>query len=212
MISMLLPTTILSAICCIWFGYRQPRQLFYLFKPLTMLLIFLVANLGNADQTIYKLLIAAGLVFSLAGDVLLMLPLEQFRAGLTAFLLAHLFYISAFLSLIDSLHWWPPVILLIIGTCFILYIFPKLGSQKIPVILYIGVILVMVWTAGEVLYQDPQIGTWFVFVGAILFVVSDLILALNRFQNMFNSARALNLTAYFTAQLLIASSVGLLVL
>jgi len=209
---MLIAATILSAINCIWFGYHQPSWLLYIFKPLTMILIILVAILGNADQSIYKLMIAAGLTFSLAGDVFLMLPSDQFRAGLTAFLFAHLIYISAFLSLIDSLHWWLLIILLIIGAGFVLYIFPRLGSQKVPVILYIVIITVMVWTASEVLYQDPQIGAWFVFVGATLFVVSDLILTLNRFQNSFKSARALNLTAYFSAQLLIASSVGLLAL
>ncbi len=208
----LLAATIISAITCIWFGYYQPRRLFYLFKPLTMFLIFLVAILGDTDQVSYKYLIALALAFSLVGDVLLMLPSDQFRAGLIAFLVAHIFYISAFLSVIDTLHWWLPVILMIIGICFVLYIFPRLGSQKTHVIIYIVVILVMVWTAGEVLYQDPQIGAWFIFVGAVLFVVSDLILALNRFQNSFSSARAFNLTAYFLAQLLIASSVGLLVL
>ena len=208
----LLTAAILSAIFCIWFGYKQPRRLFYLFKPLTVLLIILIAILGETDQISYKYLITIALAFSLAGDVLLMLPSDQFRAGLGAFLLAHIFYISAFLSIIDGLHWWLPVTLLIIGTCFVLYIIPNLGSQKIPVILYIAVILVMVWTACEVIYQDPQIGAWFVFVGALLFALSDLILALNRFQNSFSSARALTLTAYFLAQLLIASSVGLLVI
>ena len=38
----------------------------------------------------------AALVFSLAGDVLLMLPREQFVAGLSAFLVAHLCYIVGF--------------------------------------------------------------------------------------------------------------------
>lgn len=141
-----------------------------------------------------------------------MLPSDQFRTGLTAFLFAHLFYISAFLSVIDTYHWWISVVLVIIGVSLILYISPSLGSLKVPVILYILIITVMVWTASEVLYQDPHIGAWFVFTGAILFVVSDLILTLNRFQKSFSSARALNLTAYFLAQLLIASSAGMLIL
>lgn len=209
---MLITATVLSTISCIWFGYHQPRRLFYLFKPLTMLLIILIAILGNAGQIHFKILIVVGLAFSLAGDVLLMLPSDQFRAGLTAFLFAHLFYISAFLSVIDTYHWWISVVLVIIGVSFILYISPSLGSLKVPVILYILIITVMGWTASEVLYQDPHLGGWLVFTGALLFVFSDLILALNRFQKSFSSARALNLTAYFLAQLLIASSVGILIL
>lgn len=208
----LFPAIVLSAIFCIWFGYKQPSRLFYLFKPLTMLLIILIAILGETEQITYKYLITIALALSLAGDVLLMLPSDQFRAGLGAFLLAHIFYISAFLSIIDGLHWWLPVILLIIGTSVVVYIIPNLGSQKTPIILYIGIILIMVWTASEVLYQDPQTGAWFVFVGALLFALSDVILALNRFQSLFSSARVLNLMAYFLAQLLIASSVGLLVI
>lgn len=51
---MLITATIFSAINCIWFGYHQPGWLFYLFKPLTMLLIIPVAILGNADQLSYK--------------------------------------------------------------------------------------------------------------------------------------------------------------
>ncbi len=209
---MLFTATIFSAINCIWFGYHQPGWLFYLFKPLTMLLIILVAVLGNTGQIYFKILIVVGLAFSLVGDMLLMLPSDQFRAGLGAFLVAHLFYIAAFLSVIDTYHWWLSVVLGIIGVSFILYISPRLGSLKVTVILCILIITVMVWTAGEVLYQDPKIGAWFVFIGAVLFVLSDLILALNRFQKSFSSARALNLTAYFLAQLLIASSVGFLVL
>lgn len=134
------------------------------------------------------------------------------RAGLSAFLITHIFYIVAFISVIDIFHWWFPVILSIIGVSFVLYIYPNLGYQKkTPVILYIVFILVMVWTAAEVLEQDPQIGAILILFGAVLFAVSDLILALNRFQKSYSSARALNLMAYYTAQILIASSVGILV-
>lgn len=159
---------------------------------------------------IFILLIAAGLAFSLVGDVLLMLPVDKFRAGLSAFLVAHLLYIIAFLLVTNIVQWWIPAILFFIGAGFIFYIFPSLGSEKVPVMIYIVTILVMLWRAGEILYKDQQIGVVFVFTGALLFAISDLILALNRFQEQFSSARGLNLTTYFAAQLLIACSVGLL--
>jgi len=48
-------------------------------------------------------------------------------------------------------------------------------------------------------------------VGAFLFIISDTILAIDRFRGAFKLARALNLTTYFAAQLLIAGSIGTLV-
>jgi uncharacterized membrane protein YhhN len=69
----------------------------------------------------------------------------------------------------------------------------------------------MVWLASELWAQVPKIGTLMIFIGAILFTVSDLLLAINRFQGSFKSYKALNLATYFAAQFLIASSVGMLI-
>ena len=132
--------------------------------------------------------------------------------GLIAFLFAHLCYITAFISEINAVHWWLPIPFIIIGLVFVYFIFPRLGTQKIPVIIYVVIILAMGWLASELWAQVPQIGTLMIFIGAILFIVSDLLLAINRFQGSFKSYKALNLTTYFTAQLLIAISVGILVL
>ena len=141
----------------------------------------------------------------------MMLPSDQFKAGLTAFLCAHLLYISAFLSFIDIIHWWLPLILFLIGAYLIYRLYPGLGSQIIPVTIYTAVILIMFWNAAEVSLNNPHSGAWFLLIGAFLFTLSDFILALNRFQKSFSSAQALNLVAYFTAQILIASSIGRLV-
>jgi uncharacterized membrane protein YhhN len=46
------------------------------------------------------------------------------------------------------------------------------------------------------------------FAGALLFVLSDTVLAVNRFRRTFKLAHALNLITYFAAQCLIARSVG----
>lgn len=197
---------------CIWYAYHEPRWMFYVLKPLTMVLICLAAILGGNDLSVYKMMIIAGLVFSLAGDIFLMLPSDRFLSGLIAFLFAHLCYITAFISEINAVNWWLPIPFIIIGLVFVYFIFPRLGTQKIPVIIYVVIILVMGWLASEQWYQVPQIGTLMIFIGAILFTVSDLLLAINRFQGSFKSYKALNLTTYFTAQLLIASSVGMLVL
>ena len=201
-----------SAMSCIWFADHEPRWLFYLFKPLTMALICLAAILGGSELTVYKVMVIGGLVCSLAGDIFLMLPTDRFLAGLTAFLLAHLCYIAAFTSGINSLSWWPLIPLIVWGVGFYLFISPSLGKLKIPVIIYIVIILIMTWLAWERWIQTGQIETLLVLIGAVLFAVSDTILAANRFKGPFKPARALNLATYFAAQWLIASSAGMLIL
>jgi uncharacterized membrane protein YhhN len=188
--------------------YRGPRRHIYIFKPLTMVFIWLIAILGQASLPLYKHIIIAGLVFSMAGDVFLMLPSDRFVAGLVAFLVAHLFYIVAFMSEISALKWWPLIPLAIYGILIYIILAPCLGKLKTPVLIYIVVILIMAWLAWERWSQTSQNGALMAYVGALLFVISDTILAINRFRKTFKLARVLNLTTYFAAQCLIAGSVG----
>ena len=209
--SMLTLLAILSASIHIRAEYRGPRQHIYIFKPLTMVFILLIAILGQATLPFYKYMIITGLVFSLAGDVFLMLPADRFVAGLVAFLIAHLFYIAAFASEISVLIWWPLVPAVIYGIVIYTVLAPSLGKLKLPVLIYVGGILIMTWLAWERWSQTGQSGALLASVGAVLFVISDTILAINRFRGAFKPARALNLTTYFAAQWLIAGSVGALV-
>ncbi len=206
--SMLTLLIVLSAFIHIRAEYREARQQVYIFKPLTMVLIWLIAILGQASFPFYKYMIITGLIFSLAGDVFLMLPSDRFVAGLVAFLIAHLFYIAAFASGIDALLWWPLIPLVIYGIVIYLIVASSLGKLRLPVLIYIGVILVMAWLAWERWSQTGQSEAFLTFTGAVLFVISDTILAINRFRGAFKPARALNLTTYFAAQWLIAGSVG----
>ena len=201
----------LSATGCIWVEYHRPRWLFYILKPLTMVLIILVPLLGGQEWTIYKSMIILGLIFSLAGDVFLMLPSDRFLLGLTAFLATHLCYIWAFCSKINALNWLPLLPLISIGALLAYSFSPDLGKLKIPAYLYTGMILGMFWLAWTRFIQESDIENMLVFLGAGLFVISDLILAVVRFKVGFKQDRIIILGTYFTAQWLIASSVGFLV-
>lgn len=207
----LLLLVIISAAIHIRAEYRGPRQQIYIFKPLTMLLIGLMAILGQGAPPVYKYLILIGLLFSLMGDIFLMLPSDRFVAGLVAFLIAHLFYIGAFVPEIGVLRWWPLIPFAVFGAGIYLYLAPSLGKLKLPVLLYVGVIMVMAWVAFERWIQTGQSGALMAACGAVLFVVSDTILAINRFRAPFTSARFLNLATYFAAQWFIAGSIGALV-
>jgi len=191
--------------------YRGPQQHIYIFKPLTMVFILLVAILGQATVPFYKYMIITGLVLSLAGDVFLMLPSDRFVAGLVAFLIAHLFYSAAFASEISALVWWPLIPFVIYGIVIYIILVPSLGKLKVPVLIYVVVILIMAWLAWERWSQTGQNGALLASIGAVLFIISDTILAIDRFRGTFKLSRALNLTTYFAAQLLIVGSVGTLV-
>ncbi|OGP85974.1 MAG: hypothetical protein A2Z08_06495 [Deltaproteobacteria bacterium RBG_16_54_11] len=201
---------ILAASIHIRAEYRGPQQHIYIFKPLTMVFILLIAILGQAALPFYKYMIITGLVFSLAGDIFLMLPTDRFVAGLVAFLLAHLFYSAAFASEISALIWWPLIPFVIYGIVIYIILVPSLGKLKLPVLIYVAVILVMAWLAWERWSQTDQAGALLASIGAVLFIISDTILALDRFRGTFKLSRALNLTTYFAAQLLIAGSIGTL--
>ena len=78
--------------------------------------------------------------------------------------------------------------------------------MAIPVAAYIVVIMVMAWQAWD--QWDDVRARWalLAFIGALLFVISDTILAFNKFGESFVAARALTLSTYFSAQWLISNS------
>jgi uncharacterized membrane protein YhhN len=153
-------------------------------------------------------MIVAGLVCSLVGDIFLMLPSDRFIPGLLSFLVAHLFYIAAFapggarLSAI-----WYAFPFLIYGAVMLWTLSPHLGSMRLPVLVYMLVILVMAWQALSRWVGADQPGSAPAFFGALLFTVSDSILAVDRFRGRVAHAQFYILSTYFTAQWLIALSV-----
>jgi len=195
----------LSAALTLRGEYRGPRILVYIFKPLATSLIILMALLiPNPVSAFYKYMILSGLMFSLFGDVFLMLPTDRFIMGLASFLIAHLFYIAAF-SFTGSFS--KSFLCLIPFLIFGIFIFgmlrPHLGNLKLPVLVYMLAILVMAWQA---LNRFPE--SWLAFLGALFFIASDTILAIDSFKTKFRHARFYVLTTYFIAQWLIAFSIS----
>jgi len=198
-----------SAILHIRAEYYGPQYHVYLFKPLTMVFIILIALIRIRENlSLYAYAIIAGLLCSVAGDVFLMLPSDQFVGGLASFLVAHMFYIVAF-----SYHRrfrplsWSLVPFALYGIVIFSILFPYLGEMKAPVLAYVVVILVMGWRAYERWAQIGQGAALLAFLGALLFILSDSVLAINRFRGHFEVARALSLSTYFAAQWLIALSI-----
>jgi uncharacterized membrane protein YhhN len=183
-------------------------------KPLIM--IFLGAYyFSSVEREHRSTAVVVAVIFSLAGDVLLMLQSsnEQFFIfGLAAFLVAHIFYIFAYrqhrtdshpdeLQGVQRIRLAFPIVLAGSGLVFVLY--PVLGELKVPVVLYAIVIVTMVLNA---LFRYGRTATksfWMVFVGAVLFMISDSMIAINKFLSPISGANFLVMTTYVVAQYMI---------
>lgn len=199
-----------------------------LWKPLATLITIGIAALSFTQPTshpIYSVLILAGLAFSLAGDWLLIDSDDQprnFALGLIAFLIAHLCYIAAF-AFARSVLGVPgnpgrdvaiAAVLLLLGAVVYFYMRPSLGNMSQPVLLYITVISLMVHqaTVGVELGRGVMTQGALAAGGALLFYISDFMLAINKFvfdgEGQNNSVWVLS--TYYGAQLLIALSASAL--
>lgn len=173
-----------------------------------MIFIILIALQSNFPaSSFYRYAIIAGLLFSLAGDIFLMLPRDRFIPGLVSFLIAHLFYIAAFwFEGGRALSAWSVIPFLIYGGLMLSTLWRDLGKMRLPVMIYMLAILMMGWTAASRLLVTGERGSMLAFTGALLFIASDSMLAIDRFRGRFKGAQAYILTTYFAAQWLIALS------
>lgn len=195
--------------------YRGRPWHVYLLKPLTTWAIIIVAVLANPDiaqsgrPSFYQSMIIGGLIFSLAGDVFLMLPENRFIPGLFSFLLAHLFYIAAFTNLsgLQGSNAWFILPFIVLGLLTLSVIWQGIAALRIYVIAYMAVITLMGWQAFELWNRTRTTASLLAAVGALLFVISDSILAIDRFRWKFTLASACILSTYYLGQLLIAWSV-----
>ncbi len=189
-------------------------------KPLIIpfLLFFLVSRKSDISMTRgFRFFMVTALVFSYLGDVLLMFADRQetfFLLGLGAFLLAHLAYIKAFLSKMDGekIKFRPhPVIsimaLLYLGV-MIYMLFPKLDLvMRIAVAAYGMVISTMLVVATGLRHVLNSVSYGFLISGAILFVISDSMIAFNKFLIPIPLSGFWIMLTYILAQYLIISNI-----
>jgi len=182
----------------------------YAFKPLATLLILALALVLTPVRADYQWAIAAGLLFSTAGDIFLMLPRDRFVAGLASFLVAHLCYVGAFSIGVPfgaaPLLWLP---FFAADGVVLALVWPGLKpALRAPVAVYVVVIAAMAGQAAGRWYLSGSAVALAAAVGAGLFVASDAVLAIDRFRWKFRAARAVTLATYWAAQLLIALSIS----
>jgi uncharacterized membrane protein YhhN len=209
---------LLATLVDLSFVLEQNDEMRFYSKPLILagLILYFFFISKPIRTTLLAKTILAALLFSWLGDVLLLWP-QLFIYGLGAFLMAHLCYILGFRlaqepeGRLDSWHFirsffYNLPIYLLAGFAFYL-IYPNLGGLKIPVIAYLLVIIGMVTTARARFKKTNTASFWQVFIGALLFLISDGILAIARFFNDFQDAGILIMGTYATAQLLLVMGI-----
>jgi uncharacterized membrane protein YhhN len=183
------------------------------------LAIFFYSGVKRNFQLLHKLVIT-GLIFSWLGDLSLQLandkwesllsPDKMFIIGLGSFLIAHVFYIFAFnlpvgKNTVLTSRIYMTILVIAYGIILIRLLYTNLGDMMIPVILYAIVILLMLLSALNRYGKVNKVSYVLVAIGALLFVISDSMIAINKFHMKFDYARILIMITYITAQFLIVS-------
>lgn len=176
----------------------RPRR-FHLLKPLTTVLLLLAAV--SAPEGLWRAPFLVGLGLSLVGDVALLGQGDRaFLVGLGAFLLAHLAFIAGFLRGVPP--GWPPLWTLGLVAFAILitrHLWPGVGALRLPVLVYSAVLLAMALAAACAHHSDPNPATRWALAGALCFVLSDTLLASDRFRGPHRGAQPLLLALYWLA-------------
>ncbi|WP_163103267.1 lysoplasmalogenase [Peribacillus alkalitolerans] len=196
---------LIMGIVYIFFIPQNPIGISILFKVIPMLLIIYYAYQTKLNQSgKFPWIMMVGLFFCMLGDGLLI----WFVIGLSAFLIGHLFYIGGFLT-----QWnfsWVRLLSILPIVIYGYFMGNKLiGALQsngehaliIPVIFYLIVISTMFWSA--IMTRN----NW-ALLGSTLFIISDSVLAWNKFISEVTYSGEIIMITYYTAQFLIAKSLS----
>ncbi len=191
-------------------GEAMTHPVVYWTKPLLMPLLALWWYQQNPAGMLRTLIMAA-LLFSTLGDVLLMRAAQYvhyFLLGLAAFLVAHLFYIGAFFRLAKGQHGfvarhpWVLLFFLCYLSGLLYWLWPSIPmAMKGAVAVYALVISVMAVAALNLRGILPEKTGNRLFLGALLFVLSDSMIAINKFGHPFPASNVAIMATYILGQL-----------
>ena len=190
----------------------------FIFKPLTTALVIAYAWPRGRDQPAQRRWVLVGLSLSWIGDVALLWPQQGFLPGLVSFLLAHLTYLVAFTREQRlAVRVLPFVVYALVAAAVLWHLWPGVPpALRLPVLAYVLCLSAMAAQTGalalagdargrvlaRVLDRKPVL---VLAVGGALFMVSDALLAMNKFAGPLPLANLWILSTYWAAQWCIAS-------
>jgi len=198
----------------VWFGWRLLNYVSKAFVIIALLIWLMTSVPGGCNTYLFL----AGLIFSLVGDILLLLSSRYFLFGLIAFLMTHLCYTAGFLI---PLPQFSMAVLLLVFLNFSIWFFTYAQVKRWvstssafhrlnkPLICYSLAVWSMVTAALLTVTRTDWIpqSSGLVISGALLFLFSDLLLAYDRFKQSFGDARLWKRVSYHLGQLAIIAGV-----
>ncbi|MBN2536591.1 MAG: lysoplasmalogenase [Spirochaetales bacterium] len=210
------PICISCALAFFAYYILKNKIVYAVFKGLTTLLVIVFCAASffiykNNGFTLFITLLLTGIVFSLAGDIIILgRKNPYFITALICFVCTHIAYTLCFItythfSFIDI---GTGIIIWLLGLYLYKYFYPRLKKLKIPVAIYIIVITFMVWRALSTLYSGRLsiIQGIFIATGSILFYISDITIGINMFIKSIKKFVLINLSLYYLGQLFIILS------
>lgn len=205
----LLPFILLSLIHLIGL-FMENSTIDMVTKPLLMpsLLFYYLTTTQKSPLNTY---ISIALVFSFLGDTLLMFVEQNdlfFLTGLIGFLIAHLVYIIINMSAKSVYEkglkpQWQDIFFVLFGLVMFSIIKGGLGEMYFPALVYTVIICLMAITARKRWKKSDSESFWLVMIGASFFVVSDSLLAINKFVGEFTMSGPAIMITYLVAQFLL---------
>ena len=184
-------------------------------KPLLLIVISLWFYLETkSNYTGFAKLMQAGFLLAWIGDVLLMFVERDpifFMLGLVAFLITHILYILAFKKSVSSSEL-PSYVkknpmaaapFVLLGGVLFFMLYPELDELLIPVFIYTSVIVTMVIFALNRMGRVSDLSFKLIYYGALVFMLSDSLLAVNKFLSPIPYSGVLIMVPYIVAQFMI---------
>jgi uncharacterized membrane protein YhhN len=206
------PTTPLAIVCGLGVAhlvayYSGHRAIAGTLKALPIVVLAGLMWLATKEEvSALAPILAVGFLFSAVGDVSLVFR-RGFLPGLSAFFLAHCCYIRAFapgaVATVGSAM--AAVAIAVVAGAMLRRLWPHVSRLRVPVIAYAGVLSLMTWCAvARATAPGASTAAYAGAIGAASFLVSDGVLAFNRFARPFSGAHAAVMITYYAAQILIA--------
>tara|TARA_B110000902_G_C14271033_1_gene573154 strand:+ start:578 stop:1267 length:690 start_codon:yes stop_codon:yes gene_type:complete len=189
-------------------GLLLNEKIAFLSKPFLITTLVIVYLIAVKKPSFWYV---SALFFSFWGDVLLLFKNQFFVYGLASFLLAHIMYIKITASFIKKFSLQKVVLaslpFAVFLFSFLYLIIDNLGEMKIPVIFY-GVVISSFGALSFLNYmQEKNTANSWLFLGTIIFIISDSLIALNKFYEPKEFYAISIMLTYIVAQYLICRAI-----